>query len=57
MGDDGDKATREQLQHAGWRNTHLEHESHTPHRAHVPIADGLIEATGILQRREGGAAL
>ncbi len=57
MGDDDDTATLEQQQHAGWRNTYLEHASHVRHRAHVPITDGLIEGSGILQRSEGRAAV
>ena len=56
MGDDDDTATQEQ-QHAGWRNTYLEHASHVRHRAHVPITDGLIEGSGKLQRSEGRAAV
>jgi hypothetical protein len=52
MGDDDDTATIEQ-QHAGWRNTYIEHVSHVRHRAYVPITDGPIEALGILQRSEG----
>ncbi len=56
MGDDDDMATLEQ-QHAGWRNTYLEHASHVRHRAHVPITDGLIEGLGTLQRSEGRAAV
>ena len=54
--DDDDTAMQEQ-QHAGWRNTYREHETHVPHRAHVPITDGLIEGIGILQRSEGRAAV
>jgi hypothetical protein len=49
-------ATQEQ-QHAGWRNTYLEHGSHVRHRAHVPITDGLIEGLGFLQRSEGRVAV
>ena len=30
---------------------------HVRHRAHVPITDGLIEGSGILQRSEGRAAV
>ena len=54
--DDDDKATQPQ-QHAGWRNTYIEHVLHVRHRAHVPITDGLIEGSGILQRSEGRAAV
>ena len=56
MGDDDDMATQEQ-QHAGWRSTYREHVAHARHRAHVPIADGLIEGRGFLQRREKRAAM
>ena len=55
MGDD-DTATQEQ-RHAGWRSTYIEHAIHVRHRAHVPITDGLIEGTGILQRSEGREAV
>ncbi len=54
--DDDDMATQEQ-QHAGWRNTYIEHETHVRHRARVPVTDGLIEGSGILQRSEGRAAV
>ena len=54
-GDDDDTAMQEQ-QHAGWRNTYIEHATHVRHRAHVPITDGLIEVIGLLQRSEGRAA-
>ena len=57
MGDDDDTATLEQQQHAGWRNTYIEHASHVRHRAHVPVTDGLVEGLGILQRSEGRAAV
>ena len=50
-------ATQEQQRHAGWRNTYREHGNHVRHRAHVPIADGLIEGIGILQRSQGRAAV
>ena len=50
-------ATLEQQQHAGWRNTYIEHASHVRHRAHVPVTDGLIEGSGSLQRSEGRAAV
>ena len=53
--DDDDMATQEQ-QHAGWRNTYIEHVNHVRHRAHVPITDGLIEV-GILQYDEGRAVV
>jgi hypothetical protein len=56
MGDDDDTATLEQ-QHAGWRNTYIEHPIHVRHRAHVPITDVLIEGSGTLQRSEGRAAV
>ena len=56
-GDDDDTATLEQQQHAGWRNTYIEHVIHVRHRAHVPITDGLIEDIGSLQRSEGRAAV
>ena len=49
-------ATQEQ-QHAGLRYTYKEHASHVRHRAHVPIADGLVEGEGTLQRSEGRAAV
>ena len=49
-------ATLEQ-QHAGWRNTYIEHVLHVRHLAHVPIADGLIEGRGTLERSEGRAAV
>jgi hypothetical protein len=55
--DDDDTAMQEQQQHAGWRNTYREHARHVRHRAHVPIADGLIEVIGILQRSQGRAAV
>ena len=55
-GGDDDMATLEQ-QHAGWRITYPEHETHVLHRAHVPITDGLIEGLGTLQRSEGRAAV
>jgi hypothetical protein len=55
-GDEDDTAMQEQ-QHAGWRSTYLEHAIHVPHRAHVPITDGLIEGTGKLQRSEGREAV
>ncbi len=54
--DDDDMATQEQ-QHAGWRNTYLEHGFHVRHRAHVPVTDVLIEGIGSLQRSEGRAAM
>ena len=54
--DDDDMATQPQ-QHAGWRNTYREHARHVRHRAHVPITDGLIEDSGILQHSEGRAAV
>ena len=54
--DDDDMATQEQ-QHAGWRNTYIEHVLHVRHRAHVPISDGLIEGIGFLQRSEGRATV
>jgi hypothetical protein len=58
MGDDDDNmATREQQQHAGWRNTYKEHVVHVRHRAHVPITDGLIEGNGKLQHGEGRAVV
>ena len=57
MGDDDDMATLEQQQHAGWRNTYIEHGKHVRHRAHVPVTDGLIEGFGILQRSAGRAAV
>ena len=56
MGDDDDMATLEQ-QHAGWRNTYIEHGVHARNRAHVPITDGLIEGLGKLQHGEGRAAV
>ena len=55
-GDEDDTAMQEQ-QHAGWRNTYVEHARHVRHRAHVPITDGLIEGIGKLQRIEGRAAV
>ena len=57
MGDDDDTATLEQQQHAGWRNTYIEHASHVRHRAHVPVTDGLVEGIGTLHRSEGRAAV
>ena len=54
--DDDDMATQEQ-QHAGWRSTYIEHANHVRHRAHVPIADRLIEGSGRLHRSEGRAAV
>ncbi len=57
MGDEDDTATLEQQQHAGWRNTYIEHDSHVRHRAHVPVTDGLVEGLGSLQRSEGRAAV
>jgi hypothetical protein len=57
IGDNDDTATLEQQQHAGWRNTYIEHDSHVRHRAHVPITDGLIEGSGSLHRSEGRAAV
>ena len=57
MGDDDDTATQEQQQHAGGGNTYIEHETHVRHRARVPVTDGLIEGSGILQRSEGRAAV
>ena len=57
MGGDDDMATLEQQQHAGWRNTYIEHAVHVRHRAHVPITDGLIKDRGKLQRSEGRAAV
>jgi hypothetical protein len=57
MGDDDDMATLEQQQHAGWRNTYIEHAVHVRHRAHVPVTDGLIEGFGIRQRSAGRAAV
>jgi hypothetical protein len=56
-GDDDDTATLQQQQHAGWGDTYAEHPFHVPHRAHVPITDGLIEGIGNLQRSEGRAAV
>ena len=53
-GDDDDTAMQEQQQHAGWRNTYIEHVIHVRHRAHVPITDVLIEGR-VLQRSEGRA--
>ena len=55
--DDDDTAMQEQQQHAGWRNTYIEHAVHDRHRAHVPVTDGLIEGSGSLQRSEGWAAV
>jgi hypothetical protein len=55
--DDDDTAMQEQQQHAGWRNTYIEHPIHVRHRARVPITDGLIEGLGKLQRSEGRAAV
>ena len=55
--DDDNMATLEQQQHAGWRNTYIEHASHVRHRAHVPVTDGLVEGEGKLQRSEGRAAV
>ena len=55
--DDDDTATTQEQQHAGWRSTYSEHVPHVRHLAHVPIADGLIEGLGILQRSEGRAAV
>ena len=58
MGNDvDDDMARQEQQHAGWRNTYLEHGLHARHRAHVPITDGLIEDSGSLQRSEGRAAV
>ncbi len=55
-GDDDIIAT--QQQHHVWRrNTYTEHLLHGRHRAHVPVANGLIEAIGSLQRSEGRAAV
>ena len=51
MGDDD--ATMQEQQHAGWRNTYIEHAIHVRHRAHVPISDGLIEFVGFLRYGEG----
>ena len=53
----GDNMATLEQQHAGWRNTYVEHEPHVRHRAHVPITDGLIEGSGALQRSEGRAAV
>ena len=47
----------EQQQHAGWRSTYKEHETHVRHRAHVPSTDGLIEDLGLLQGSEWRAAV
>ena len=55
--DDDDMAMQEQQQHAGWRNTYIEHAIHGRHRAHVPITDGLIEDRGFLQGSEGRVAV
>jgi len=55
--DDNTAITQEQQQHEGWRTTYLEHVPHVRYRAHVPIADGLIEISGILQRGEGRVAV
>ena len=55
--DDDDTAITQEQQHAGWRNTYIEHVRHVRHRAHVPCTDGLIEGRGILQRSEGRAAV
>ena len=55
--DDDDTAMQEQQQHAGWRNTYIEHAVHDRHRAHVPVTDGLVEGEGKLQRSEGRAAV
>ena len=57
IGDNDDTATQEQQQHAGWRNTYLEHGTHVRHRAHVPVTDGLIEGLNKLQRSQGRAAV
>ena len=58
MGDDDDTATqRRKSSNTRCRNTYIEHAIHSPHRAHVPITDGLIEGTGSLQRSEGRAAV
>ena len=54
--EDHDTATQEQ-QHAGRRNTYLEHARHGRHRAHIPPTNGPIEGIGILQRSEGRAAV
>jgi hypothetical protein len=53
----GDNMATLEQQHAGWRNTYMEHVLHVRHRAHFPITDGLIEGLGILQRSEGRAAV
>jgi hypothetical protein len=42
MGDDDDTATIEQ-QHAGWRNTYIEQETHVRHRARVPARQVWVE--------------
>jgi hypothetical protein len=55
--DNDDTAMQEQQQHAGWRNTYIEHVIHIRHRAHVPISDGLIEGIGTLHRSEGRMAV
>ena len=57
IGDNDDTATLELQQHAGWRNTYIEHVAHVRHRAHVPITDRLIEGNGSLQRSKGRAAV
>jgi hypothetical protein len=57
MGDDDDDMATLEQQHAGWRITYQEHALHIRHRAHIPITDGLIEGSGVLQRSEGRAAV
>jgi hypothetical protein len=52
---DGEETTIVKRQAA--RTTYIEHILHVRHRAHVPIADGLIEVIGILHRRDGRAAV
>jgi hypothetical protein len=56
-GDEDDTAMQEQQQHAGWRNTYVEHVLHVRHLTHVPCTDGLIEGIGTLQCSEGRAAV
>jgi len=54
-GIDDEEATT--AKHQAARNTYREHANHVPHRARVPVTDGLVERLGILQCNEGRMAV
>ena len=50
--DDDDTAMQEQQQHAGWRNTYIEHVRHVRHRARVPARQVWVERCRLRDLRE-----